>query len=38
MVCYARPAAWLAIIVAVAWLVFARPAVLTTSPPRAWRR
>jgi hypothetical protein len=26
MVCYARPAAWLAAIVAVAWLVFARPA------------
>lgn len=26
MVCYARPAAWLAVIVAVAWLVFARPA------------
>jgi len=26
MVCYARPAAWLAVIVAVAWLVFGRPA------------
>jgi hypothetical protein len=26
MVCYARPAVWLAAIVAVAWLVFARPA------------
>jgi hypothetical protein len=26
MVCYARPAAWLAAIMAVAWLVFARPA------------
>jgi hypothetical protein len=25
MVCYARPAAWLAVIVAVAWVVFARP-------------
>ena len=25
MVCYARPAAWLAAIVAVAWLAFARP-------------